>query len=485
MKKGSFSRRQLLAGLGAGGLALALPTLPSLVRNASADTLKPPKRFIAIAHYVGHHIPYFFPSDQATIRVDDNTFYKKLVDIPGDLSMVFDSKFDAYRSKMNIYQGLDSIGGGGHNHTVPLSGSAPVGDNDADDVPKFGKSIDVLMANSTNVSSPDARFKAIRIANDAKGMSFDRDASGKAIGLPSIAGDVNVFNTLFDGAAVGASAQAAAAKHKLLVDRSFDRYKALQSNARMSAADRQRFDAHVASMSDLQKRLAASASCSRPGFTPYADGQPREVLWRNNIDALVAAMSCDMTRIATMYIMDYKFGSDPQNYSESHGNSHDREGGGAGRDVSKDFSAFKADQVLYLLNKLATTTEVDGSSMLDNTVVFWTSELANGNYHTASDLPAATFGGTAAGLHTGYLMDFRLKPIQYVANRADFLTPIGQSYNRLLVTLMRAMGLQESEYINEGDGGGFGQFSQNVPYIGNQYTQFMAQRNTPLPIVFG
>ena len=82
-------------------------------------------------------------------------------------------------------------------------------------------------------------------------------------------------------------------------------------------------------------------------------------------------------------------------------------------------------------------------------------------------------------------MDFRLKPIRYLAGRDDFLAPLGQSYNRLLITLMRAMGMSPSEYINEGDGGGFGEFMKVIQYIDDAYTQNISERNTPLPIVFG
>lgn len=484
MKDVKLSRRHLLAALGAGGMAMALPMLPSLIPRAHAAPLKPPKRFIAIAHYVGHHIPDFFPTAQADMRVDDNTFYKKLVDIPGNLSTVFDAKFDPYRSKMNIFQGLDSTGGGGHNITVPLCASTPV--SDTDDSPKYGRSIDVLMAKSPRVYDATPRFDAVRMGNDYYGgstMSFDRDASGKAVKLPGLTGDTNIFNVLFDPANLNPGAQAAAARHKLLVDRSYDRYQALAGNPRLSQSDRARFEAHVAGMTDLQKRLSSTAACARPGLVPYTPAMPRELLWHNQIDALVGAMSCDMTRVASMYIFDYKFGTDTQNYSESHGNSHDREGNPTSSAQAAGFSRFKADQVLYLLKRLSSTTEVDGSSMLDNTVLLWTSELSNGNYHTNSDLPIATFGGASGALKTGYLMDFRLKPIQFIAGRSDFLTPLGQAYNRLLVTIMRAMGMQDSEFVNEGDGGGFGEFRKNGEYLTNQYTQFIGQRNTSLPIV--
>lgn len=485
MKYG-ISRRNFL--LQAGGAVLTLPLLPSLLPQALAADGKPPKRFITICHRYGHHIRDFFPTVQADIKVSENVFYKKLTEIPGVMSPILNAKFDAYRAKMNILQGLDSIGGAGHNATIPLTGASVLNGESETSGPTYGKSIDALMAKSLNVYSTTPRFNAIRINNSyfgTSGISWDRDANGNPFSLSYMNGDQAVFNALFGGNT--SSGQTQLNRHKLIVDQVKQRYQALKSNVRMSTLDRQRLEQHVTTVTEVQKRLISSTpgSCTAPGFTPYVNNKvTRELLWRNQIDCMVSAMACDMSRIGVLFVADYKTGLEDQNYAESHGNSHDRENTDTGRAQALNFSLFKADQVLYLLQRLSSIIEADGSTMLDNTVVLWTAELSSGNHHRAECLPAVTFGSCGGALNTGYLMDFRLKPLQYLAGRSDFHTPIGQSYNRLLITLMRAMGLQASEYINEGDGGGFGEFKKSITYLTDQYTRYISQRNDPLPIIF-
>ena len=119
--------------------------------------------------------------------------------------------------------------------------------------------------------------------------------NGKAVRMAALKTDKTLFDTVFDPANLDPAARARAERHKLLVDRSYERYRALTSDPRLSAADRQRLEAHVADMTDLQKRLAVATACTKPAFTSYTTAKPREVLWRNNIDTLVAAMACDMT----------------------------------------------------------------------------------------------------------------------------------------------------------------------------------------------
>jgi hypothetical protein len=250
----------------------------------------------------------------------------------------------------------------------------------------------------------------------------------------------------------------------------------------MSAVDRDRFERHIASVTEVQKRIQSQGACSVPNIG--AEGTNPVQVWRNNIDVLVSAMSCDMTRVGVLHIQDFT----PEagaSHATAHAVSHDREGSAAVQEISAGYSDFKSDQILYLLQKLSSIIESDGSTMLDNTVILWTAELTSGQHHVSTCLPTATFGGAQGAIKTGYLMDFRLKPISYLAGRSDFNAPLGQPYNRLLITMMRAMGMQPSEYMNEGDGGGFGEFKTNIEYISDQYTRYQSLRNDPLPIIFG
>jgi hypothetical protein len=150
---------------------------------------------------------------------------------------------------------------------------------------------------------------------------------------------------------------------------------------------------------------------------------------------------------------------------------------------SLEMSKFKAGQIIYLLEKLSAVRDVDGSSLLDNVAMLWTAELSHGAAHRPESLPTATFGGAGGNLKNGYFLDMRQRPYVYNANRTDF-PAMGQPYNRLLITMMRAMGMQPSEYMAEGDGGGFGEFTDSDPYIMGKYAQFRNQRNDVMPIIY-
>ena len=116
---------------------------------------------------------------------------------------------------------------------------------------------------------------------------------------------------------------------------------------------------------------------------------------------------------------------------------------------------------------------MDGSSLLDNTLVVWTYEISMGG-HTVIDHPVVTFGDAQGAIRTGNFIHYGDRPI-----------------NQLGVTVMKAMGLSESEYSSYGDGGGFGQFNPSFTQYGNinqrrekQYGPYKPERNKPLPFLW-
>ncbi len=91
-------------------------------------------------------------------------------------------------------------------------------------------------------------------------------------------------------------------------------------------------------------------------------------------------------------------------------------------------NAWHAEQVAYLLDQLAESVEVDGSSLLDNSLVLWGNEIGVGNTHTYKDIPWLIAAGSATGLDTG-----------------RFLKSADRPHNDLLVSVCNAMGLADVE----------------------------------------
>ena len=74
--------------------------------------------------------------------------------------------------------------------------------------------------------------------------------------------------------------------------------------------------------------------------------------------------------------------------------------------------------------------EGDGSTLLDNTAIIWTSEVARGNTHTWQNMPLLIAGSMGGSFKTG-------RYIQYSTPR---------STNDLFVSLLNAYGIDEDNF---------------------------------------
>jgi hypothetical protein len=105
-------------------------------------------------------------------------------------------------------------------------------------------------------------------------------------------------------------------------------------------------------------------------------------------------------------------------------------------------------QVVYLVNKLKSYQEMDGT-LLDNTVVVLTSELGDGGLHDHISVPFVLIGGKNFGLQTGRSLDF-----------TGQVNGENQPHTKLLVSVANAMGAQIDSfgYTGHGTGGLAGLF---------------------------
>lgn len=65
---------------------------------------------------------------------------------------------------------------------------------------------------------------------------------------------------------------------------------------------------------------------------------------------------------------------------------------------------YESQQLAVLLDRLSTTIDLDGSTVLDNTVIFFTSQMAN-NTHNTSDYPLLIIAGKNSNLQGGFHYD--------------------------------------------------------------------------------
>lgn len=170
---------------------------------------------------------------------------------------------------------------------------------------------------------------------------------------------------------------------------------AARLDQRLGVKDRQRLDAHLQGISELEAKInALPPACTAPGEptetnTDMGGVEPLELVNIAMSDLIAYAFSCDVTRIAS--VLFHEGASDTvfpgQSTQGHHGASHGFEVNSAG--VENDFGGlndfniglgFTIDQFAYLLNHLRETP--DGTSnLLDNCAILAGSDCMDGWSH--------------------------------------------------------------------------------------------------------
>ena len=150
-----ISRRTML--LGAGGAALAIPLLPSLLpRKSWAEAPTSHKRFVFVGAHYGRHIDSWYP-EMPMAQVTEGVRHASLMDArntEGHISKILSDEWDALRGKVSLLRGLDGmdVRGDAHGTAMALTGSGNIEGHVS-----FGYSLDVVLEESS-VIYPEAPF---------------------------------------------------------------------------------------------------------------------------------------------------------------------------------------------------------------------------------------------------------------------------------------------------------------------------------------
>ncbi len=215
---------------------------------------------------------------------------------------------------------------------------------------------------------------------------------------------------------------------------------------RLGAEGRQKLEQHQALVRELEVSLGSL------GAAPKCDAtfEPSGHVVRQFMRLVRLAFACDLTRIVTFaapvpqcpelgYPADVTF----------HGYGHQSIQGmtSCGQTYSPiaeramiDLDAWHAAHVAYLLQELDSVIEGDGT-LLDHTVVVWVTELATPT-HQHDDAHVVLAGGCNGFFDTGRYVRYPRTMPNPLASQP--LT--GPAHNRLLATLMQAMGQPDTTF---------------------------------------
>ncbi|MFO0617441.1 MAG: DUF1552 domain-containing protein [Polyangiaceae bacterium] len=390
-------RRTMLRGLLGGSLvAMGLPALDAMMNShgtAFADGSALPKRFMTWFFGNGVKLARWTPAGAGA---------GSAWEITEELAPLANVK--SHLSVLSGFNNLAGYGRRGHHDGVagmfsghPFIELDPGGANYSS---KFGgPSIDQVAVSrlaKLGVSTylPSLHVGVSKRLTDVEGPTLHHIAhKGPDESIASVHSPVDVYDQLF-GNFVPAGDPEGPLRVKMLDAVSAD---AKRLRARVGSADRARLDAHLDSLSALEKKITALPPvCTKPG-APTAtnedqDGnEPLEETAKVMADLVAIAWSCDITRVTTWQQSGsvggtvYWMNGDTV---EEHGLSHED----AGQEQVHKAVVFNMTCLAYLLEKLHATPEGEGSNLLDNAVILVGSDCAEGLTHSCFDQPILVAG---------------------------------------------------------------------------------------------
>ncbi|WP_437964357.1 DUF1552 domain-containing protein [Sorangium sp. So ce260] len=241
--------------------------------------------------------------------------------------------------------------------------------------------------------------------------------------IPPRLDPVEIFTELFGTLNPGAPDDAALrlARKRSILDFLDGRYAAL--SARLGAADKQKIDQHLTKIREIEQSLsstpAATSACRVPTRVDTSDYNPSAGLNSDDtgsikdtstdaaipkvgklmMDMLVMALACDITAVGTLQWSDTeaKYTLPWLNLAEHH--HFYQEMGGFRPAECELIYTWYSEQHLYLLQEME-KVDMGGRSLLDESVVFFGSEISHPPNHAKTNMPFLLAGG-GGGLRAG------------------------------------------------------------------------------------
>ena len=476
----AVSRRMML--MGAGGFALAVPFLPSLLEGSARASGTParPRLFWLGTDHGGCWDSNFFPANPSLTQQTSvfpghtvnagalgSTTSNGVTSISPVLSGSSSSLSSGLVKKMNVMRGFDLPFYLGHNTGMHLGN---YGRNDGNSGAATGMSfrptIDQILASSANFYSPtDLASTTLKtmVINPGRQLSwgFANPSQGIQSAVQNVQGlgsSLQLFNAMFGAAESSADAGAARAP---VVDKVLANYNSLrQSNTRLSAADKQRLDAHIALLAQLQSTLNAKLACAVPPKPTddadnhtgesIAEATKRGQLW---CDVVAAGFACDASRIGVFGWGDTSAFSSYTGNDWHHDVAHMWDTAAGQTLMKQSYQNFFEHVFVYLAKTLDGMEDASGGTVLDNTLMGWSQECCMAT-HDQFGMQLVTAGGAAGALNTGLYCDYRqmdAAPINLTGptpgtSLPPYTTYPGLLYSQWLGTVLQAMGVTPAEY---------------------------------------
>jgi len=371
----ALCRRKFLR---AAGVTMGLPLLEGLLPRARAGEKDsaPPRRMVCICTPLGVHAPNFIP-EQAGRDYQSTPYLDVLKDFRDDFSVISGlSHPDVGSSHDSIYSFLT-----GAPHPEVRAG--------------FRNTISLDQFAAEHIGE-QTRFGSLSLSAEGFGLSWTR--SGALV--PSDLYPASIFARLFlEGRPDEVEAQARRLRDgRSILDAVGEQARNMQPA--LGSRDREKLDEYFTSVRELERRMVTAEQWSKKPKPKVDAKQPQNNMnsadligkTRLMFDLIHLALQTDSTRLVTMLLLGTSLVPPIPGVSLGH---HDLSHHGqdpAKIDQLKAIELEKMKTVGELLEKLKKTEE-QGESLLDRTMVFFSSNLGNASNHSSKNLPVLLAGG--------------------------------------------------------------------------------------------
>jgi hypothetical protein len=454
-----------------GGAVLALPLLEFTHGKAWSQDAGP-KRFLTVFSHGGTVVNQSHSSlhDGNGKYLSDN--YWKPADPGEDLVLgPIMEQLEPWKQKLLVLQGVDNgaggvqaqYGSGGHGISNVTALTCADAENAWDEPDSLGASIDHVLAERLADTQP-VKFKRIHltVGGHQYGSPYYAGAKQRVSGEKS---PLAAFNTIFEGVSADPEPDPAFVHRQMLrrsvVDGVLEGYQSFRGI--VSKRDEHMIEAHIEHLLQLEKELNASpVLCEPPEGITADDDATGDVIGPLHVKIMIAAIRCGLTNVANLEIADIITPWTPTGtpidsaFDIGHSLGHyAREVGpqGESSQLAQDWLAEMLDNRRWrmslfkqLIEGLDDPNFLEGSStLLDSSLVLWTSEFSEPASHVSAGIPLLMAGSAGGYFRTGRHLNYNI-PAQSNPNTFDYET--NESTHNVFTSIMHAFGYEDAHFGN-------------------------------------
>ena len=415
-------RRHVLKGVGS---LISLPLLEAMipVGAKASEKAKPPVRLVWLFAGSGMFMPAYKPSISGKRWHDSKNFAAETA-LANGVTLAPEIKPLAtlepllpFKDDVSILSGLLHQGGFTRGSVV-RHGQDPMCHLTGVDlfrVPgvavRNGVSVDQVAARHLGQQT---RLPSLALTHD-RNLTINYTESGSPI--PCDWNPSEVFTRLFTGPTPAERAQAELRfqQKKSVLDAVVAETRALHQT--LGAADRERLDEYLTQLREIEARSVQTRKWEKVSLPKAPEGAKPAKLAVGNfgpqirlmLDVLVLALQTDQTRVATAILGHMGDTYKEEKYSDSyHGYTH-QISQASGQIGMAALDRLRIGHVAYLLGKMKAIMEVDGSTLLDNSLVHFGAGM--GTWHESTDLANLIAGHGGGKFKLGDHVAFKKMPL--------------------------------------------------------------------------